>query len=65
MAQKKIMLKELLKEYQEAVEANIKASQDEAESKDRKRKAHYKLLRASEALRAGTKELLEETFILN
>lgn len=58
-------MKDVLREYAEAVQENIDASKLESEAKDRKRKAHYRLLRASEELRMKTRELLEDTFNLN
>lgn len=58
-------MKDVLKEYSDAVSENIEASKLECEAKDRKKKAHYRLLRASEELRMKTRELLEDTYILN
>lgn len=57
-------MEKALKEYKDAVIENIEASKAEAHAKDRKRKAHYRLLRASEELRATTRELLEDTNVL-
>lgn len=54
----------ILDEYKLAVKENIEASKLETEAKDRKRKAHYKLLKVSERLRETTRETLEDTLIL-
>ena len=54
----------LLKEYNEAFQENLQASKMEAEAKDRKKKAHYRLLRASSELRDKTRELLEDTLVI-
>lgn len=50
-----------IKEYNEAVQENILASAAESVAKDRKRKAHNRLLRARDELRAMERELLDKT----
>lgn len=51
-----------LKEYFEAVNENLKTSQDELIAKEAKRKAYYRLMRAKQAMRAKESELLEECY---
>jgi hypothetical protein len=58
-------MKDVIKEYTQALEENIAASKLENEAKDRKRKAYYRLVRARESLRALELQTLEETCILN
>lgn len=53
-----------LLEYNDAVNENIEASRSLVSAEDRKKKAHYRLLRASEALRMRTRELLDDTYVL-
>ena len=57
-------MEKVLKEYKEAVEENLSAAKAEVNAKDRKRKAHYRLLRASQELRSMTNELLEDTMVI-
>lgn len=57
-------MQKVLKEYSDAVTENLEAAKAETNAKDRKRRAHYRLLRASEELRAVTKELLEDTMVI-
>ena len=54
-------MKELLKEYANALEENLEASRAEVQIKDMKRKAYYRLMRAKEAMRAEERELLDNT----
>ena len=56
-------MKNALEEYRLAVEENIKASQLEVDIRERKRAAHYRLLKAQEMLKNTTAELLEDTLI--
>lgn len=53
------MKKELV-EYAAAVEENLEASKGELMARERKIKAHYRLLKAKEALRDKELELLED-----
>lgn len=57
-------MKEILKEYLEAVEESIKASKAEDNAKSRRKKAYYRLLAVKEELRASTQELLNDNLIL-
>lgn len=61
----KTNIDDLLKEYNEAFQENLLASKMEVEAKSKKQKAHYRLIRASEELRDKTRELLEETLVIN
>lgn len=58
-------MKEILKEYLEAVEESVNASKAEDNAKLRRKKAYYKLLAVKEELRAMTNELLQDNLILN
>ncbi len=54
-----------LKEYSEAVVENLEATKSITNAEMRKKKAHYRLLRASDELRAKTRELLEDSYVMN
>lgn len=51
----------VIKEYSEAVRDSLKASQDALGAENRKRLAHYRLIRAKDELRARERELLEDS----
>ncbi len=53
-------MKRELEEYRLAVEDNLLASKAEVDARIWKKKAHYRLIKASEELRAKTRELLED-----
>ena len=57
-------INKILDEYRLAVKENIDASKTEVEAKDREKKAHYRLLKASELLRDATRQALEDTIVL-
>lgn len=54
-------MKAELKEYSDALEANLEASRNELLAKDLKRKAYYRLQMARENLRQKERELLEDS----
>lgn len=58
-------LEHVLQEYKIAVQENIEASKAETDARIKKQKAHNRLLKASEALRSTTRDLLEDTLVLN
>ncbi len=58
-------MKEILKEYAEAIEESINASKAEDSAKVRRKKAYYRLLDVKERLRIETQELLNSNLIIN
>lgn len=58
-------MKEILKEYQEAVQESIEASKAEDSAKSRRKKAYYRLLDVKERLRIETQELLNNNLVLD
>jgi len=49
-----------IQEYKLAMEESIEASKFEGDAKARKKKAHYRLLRAKDELRAKESEILQD-----
>lgn len=49
-----------IKEYSDAVKANIAACEAEVKAKEKKKLAHYRLVKAREAMRQKESELLED-----
>jgi hypothetical protein len=58
-------MKEILKEYAEAVEESLNASKAEDNAKLRRKKAYYRLLDVKERLRMETQELLNNNLVLD
>lgn len=53
-------MKDAIKEYSEAIAENVNASKFETTAKIAKKKAHYRLVMASAALREMERELLND-----
>lgn len=53
-------MEDVIKEYSEAVKANIDASKAVVDANVLKRAAHYRLMKARDALRSKEKDLLED-----
>lgn len=49
-----------LHEYNLAINESLEAIQDEFNAKDRRRKAHYRLINAREAVRNAEQDILEQ-----
>lgn len=58
-------MKDILKEYAEAVTESIEASKLEDSAKLRKKKAYYKLLDVKQRLAQETQELLNSNYVIN
>lgn len=53
-----------IREYAEAVQANLLASESESQAKETKRQAYYRLMRAKDALRTREREILEQVDLI-
>ena len=52
-------MKDEIKEYAEAIEENLNATKNEMMAKEKKKQAHYRLLRAKEEMSAKEREILD------